>query len=182
MLDTIISSKTRIKLLQKFFLNGSVKGYLRGLESEFGESSNAIRLELNKFEKAGMISSETVGNKKYFKANDAHPLFADLQNIVRKYMGIDKIIENVVHKLGSVDKVYVTGDYAKGLDKGIIDLLLIADDIDQNYLLRLIEKAEGMVQRKIRFLRYYNEEEANEILANEEALLIWRSDQNPGLA
>jgi hypothetical protein len=129
-----------------------------------------------------MISSETVGNKKYFRANDTHPLFNDLQNIVRKYMGIDKIIENVVHKLGSVEKVYVTGDYAKGLDKGIIDLLLIADDIDQNYLLKLIDKAEDLVQRKIRFLRYYSEAEADEILSNEEALLIWRSDQNQGIA
>ena len=50
MLDTLITSKTRIKLLLKFFLNAQTKSYLRSLEGEFGESTNAIRLELNKFE------------------------------------------------------------------------------------------------------------------------------------
>jgi predicted transcriptional regulator len=65
MIETLISSKTRVKLLMKFFLNSSTTAYLRSLEEEFGESTNGIRLELNKFEKAGFIDSETQGNKKY---------------------------------------------------------------------------------------------------------------------
>ena len=75
MLETLISSRTRIKLLLKFFLNAQSKGYLRSLEHEFGESTNAIRLELNKFEEAGMLSSESEGNKKVYRANPKHPLF-----------------------------------------------------------------------------------------------------------
>ena len=50
MIEVLISSKTRIKLLLKFFLNSNSKAYLRGLEQEFAESTNAIRVELNKFE------------------------------------------------------------------------------------------------------------------------------------
>ena len=53
MLESLITSKTRIKLLLKFFLNSSTKAYLRGLEAEFGESTKAIRLELNRFEQIG---------------------------------------------------------------------------------------------------------------------------------
>ena len=41
MIDSLISSKTRIKLLMKFFLNPGVTSYLRGLADEFGESTNA---------------------------------------------------------------------------------------------------------------------------------------------
>ncbi len=52
-----------------------MKAYLRSLENEFGESSNAIRIELNRFEEAGMLVSFTEGNKKLFKANTEHPLF-----------------------------------------------------------------------------------------------------------
>ena len=63
MIETLISSKTRIKLLLKFFLNSSNSSYLRGLESEFGESSNSIRLELNKLEKAGLLKSNQEGTK-----------------------------------------------------------------------------------------------------------------------
>ena len=84
MIEALISSQTRIKLLLKFFLNSKTKAYLRGLESEFGESTNAIRLELNRFEKAGMLSSEIEGNRKFFTANTAHPLYRELHNIVLK--------------------------------------------------------------------------------------------------
>ncbi len=74
MLETLISSKTRIKLLLKFFLNSKTTSYLRGLESEFGDSTNAIRLELNRLEKAGMLTAFMQGNKKMFTANTDHPL------------------------------------------------------------------------------------------------------------
>jgi hypothetical protein len=47
MLQALITSRTRIKLLLKFFLNSSNTSYLRDLAAEFGESTNAIRLELN---------------------------------------------------------------------------------------------------------------------------------------
>ncbi|MBN2682880.1 MAG: ArsR family transcriptional regulator, partial [Bacteroidales bacterium] len=64
MLETIITSKTRIRLLLKFFLNSRTSGYLRSLASEFGESTNSIRQELNRFEKAGLLEASTEGNKK----------------------------------------------------------------------------------------------------------------------
>ena len=69
MIETLISSKTRIKLLIKFFLNSDNTAYLRNLEDEFGESTNGIRIELNKFEKAGFLTSFSEGNKKIFTAN-----------------------------------------------------------------------------------------------------------------
>ena len=111
MLDTLITSKTRVKLLLKFFLNGNSSSYLRNLENEFGESSNAIRIELNRFEDAGLLTSSLQGNRKYYQANQTHPLYKDINNIVFKYVGIDKIVENVIRKLGDLEKVFLCGDY-----------------------------------------------------------------------
>lgn len=64
MLDALITSKTRKKLLLKFFLNSSSYAYLRNLEQELNESPNALRIELGKFEKANMLISTMDGNKK----------------------------------------------------------------------------------------------------------------------
>lgn len=153
MLDTLISSKTRVKLLLKFFLNSNTTAYLRSLEGEFGDSTNSIRLELNKLEKAGMLSSFMKGNKKIFKANTGHPLFSEIHSILLKYVGFDRIIENVIVRLGAVEKVYVVGEFANGLDSQIIDLVFIGD-IDKPYLINLIDKAEKLVDRKIRYLIY----------------------------
>lgn len=157
MISTLISSKTRIKLLLKFFLNSNTTAYLRSLEGEFGDSSNGIRLELNKLEKAGMLSSFQKGNKKIFQANTKHPLFNEVHNILMKHIGLDKIVEHVIKRLGEVDQVYLIGDFSKGLDSPIIDLLFIGD-IDKTYLIKLITKAEKMINRKIRFVSYHKTE------------------------
>ena len=151
MLETLITSKTRIKLLLKFFLNSNSSSYLRNLENEFGESSNAIRLELNKFEEAGLLHSELDGNKKLFRANTKHPLFRDIHNILLKYIGFDKILK-VIHKLGNLDKVFVTGAFARGLDHPVIDLIFVGEDLNKNYLMKLVDKAERLINRRIRYM------------------------------
>jgi hypothetical protein len=148
MIETLITSKTRIKLLLKFFLNSDTRSYLRNLESEFGESTNAIRLELNKFEKAGMLLSEHEGNKKIFKANVNHPLFSDLNNIVKKYVGLDWIVDYVVNKLGKLESVYLTGTFANGTNGKSIDLIFIGS-INQSFLDEICEKIKKKLQKDI---------------------------------
>ena len=148
MLDSLVTSQTRIKLLKKFFLNSSTKAHLRGLESEFGESTNAIRVELNRFEDAGLLQSLRDGNKKIYQANSKHPLFKDIHSIIMKETGIDRVIEKVIHRLGNLLCVYLTGDFARGKDSQVIELILVGADIDREYLARKIVQAEDMVGQK----------------------------------
>lgn len=167
MLETLITSKTRIKLLLKFFLNSNNTAYLRGLAEEYGESTNAIRLELNRFEESKLLVSHSQGNKKVFRANIHHPLFPDLQRILFKYVGIDRIIEEVMDKIGDLKKVYLTGDYARGIDSDVIELVFIGD-INRPYLEKLIHKAEQNIHRKIRYTVFDEENHADT-----GGLLLW---------
>ena len=177
MIETLISSKTRIKLLLKFFLNSKTTAYLRGLEGEFGESTNAIRLELNRLEQAGMLTAHSNGNKKMFQANTKHPLFKEVHNIMLKHIGLDRIIENVIERLGEVEQVYLVGEFSKGLDSQVIDLIFIGS-IDKSYLINLIDKAEKLIKRKVRYL-IYEQAEFDNIDWNKfepEPLLLWSKD------
>lgn len=176
MIETLISSKTRIKLLLKFFLNSNATSYLRNLEEEFGESTNAIRLELNKFEEAKMLTSSVNGNKKIFRVNVDHPLFKDLHSIVLKYVGIDKIVEHVIQRLGKLDRVYLTGHFARGIDSDIIDLVFVGD-LDKQFLSELIEKTEQKIHKRIRYITFQTHEFMLEKIleSNTEPLLIWSS-------
>ncbi|MEA3505671.1 MAG: ArsR family transcriptional regulator [Bacteroidota bacterium] len=165
-------------MLLKFFLNSRAESYLRSLEQEFGGSSNAIRIELNKFEEAGLLQSSVKGNKKMYKANVKHPLFPEIHSIVLKHVGFDKIIEDVVERLGDVKRVFLTGDFAKGKNSNIIDLILVGDDINKQNLMKLTEKAEKIINRKIRYLvftekdyaKYYKE------VKESDALLLWQHE------
>ena len=173
MIDSLITNKTRIKLLLRFFLNTGSKSYLRGLESEFGESTNAIRLELNRFEEAGLLVSMMDKNKKMFMANNQHPLYEEIRSIVKKSMGLDQLVEKVVHKLGNVTRAYITGQIAKGLDDQEIDFVLVGDEIDRNYLATLLEKVERLIKRKVKCFILKCDEEKEYLTGFPEALLLW---------
>ncbi len=162
----------------KFFLNSKTTSYLRGLEGDFGDSSNSIRLELNALEKAGMLSSFLQGNKKMFRANVKHPLFNEIHSILLKQIGIDSIIENVIERLGDVDAVYLVGEFARGLDSTIIDLIFVGE-IDKNYLLELVGKVEKIIKRKIRYLIYSDMEYQllNWNTFEVEPFLLWNKEE-----
>ncbi|MBE0650612.1 MAG: ArsR family transcriptional regulator [Bacteroidales bacterium] len=176
MLEALITSKTRIKLLLKFFLNSSNSAYLRSLAPELDESTNAIRQELNRFEAANLLVAVNKGNRKYYQANTKHPLFPEINSLLRKYVGLDQIIENVVNKLGNLDSVYLVGQLAHGADSKIIDLWFVGDDIDREYLLRLVEKAESLLERKVRYLIIKMEELPAflKTKSQEGLLLLWK--------
>jgi hypothetical protein len=117
------------------------------------------------------------GNKKVYQANKNHPLFPEINNLLLKYIGIDTIINSVAKNLGELEKVYLVGELAKGNNSNMIDLWLIGDKIDKNYLLKIVEKAEKGINRKIRYL-ILNEKELEDFMVEkneDELLLLWKS-------
>ncbi len=174
MLDALITSKTRIKLLLKFFLNSSKQDYLRNLESELGDNTNAIRLELNKLEAAGLLKSFIQGNKKIFQSNTEHPLFGDINSIFMKITGLDQLISRVLNNVGELNRVYLTGDLAQGTDSEMIDLILVGD-INREYFSDLVIKAEKYIKKKIRFVVFQPQEflDKKAKILQENDLLLW---------
>ena len=118
------------------------------------------------------------GNKKLYKANSSHPLFPDIHNIILKHVGVDHIIEEIVNKLGDVHKVFLIGDFAKGINSSIMDLIFVGRDINKTYLLNLVEKAEKIIKRKLRFMVFEPDEfeDYKNNIKNEEPLLLWQSE------
>ena len=152
MLNSLITSQTRIKLLLKFFLNPKNRGYLRQLASEFGESTNSIRIELNKLTDAKILTSKSEGRNVIYNANTTHPLFDDIRSIVLKSTGIDKVVNDIIKKLGSIDLAFIRGDYATGKDSGLIDLVLVGEQINTQEMERVRQKTEALIDRKIAVL------------------------------
>jgi len=133
----LISSKTRIKLLIRFFFNPNTRSYLRELAKEFNVSTNSVREELNQLTSTKLLKSEKSGRQVIYKANQEHPL--------------DQVVDGIVTRLGDLESAYLLDDYAEGKDTGIIDLLLVGN-IDQYHLNDLSRKTERYIKRKIRSL------------------------------
>jgi len=151
MLETLITSKTRLRILVKFFINVANNGYLRGLAEELNESTNAIRKELNNLQEAGYLEKESIQNKIIYKANTKHPLFSILQMIVRQHIGLDAMVEMILQRMGNVERVVLIGDYAKGIDSGVIQVILVGEQLNSDYIEQLGIKVENEIKRKVNF-------------------------------
>ena len=177
LLSSLISSKTRVKILMRLFFNPGTRAYLRELAKEFNVSTNAVREELNQLTKTSLLKSERKGRNVYYQANTDHALFPELKSMVSKVMGIDRVIDGIVTRLGDLERAYLIDDYAEGKDTGIIDILLVGE-IDQYHLNDLSRKTERYIRRKIRVL-VMTAQEYDAFLPNLEKrphFLIWKEN------
>ena len=151
MLEALITSKTRLRMLIKFFIDASNEGYLNGLATEFNESTNSIRKELNNLSESGYLQKKRKDNKVIYQANKIHPMFKVLQKIVRHHLGIEDIVETIISRIGEVHKIVLVGDYAEGLDTGTISIIIIGEELDDNYLKNLKLKIKDKIEREVVF-------------------------------
>ncbi len=154
-----------------------MKSYLRELANEFGESTNSVRVELNRLTEAGILESETQGQMVIYQARRSHPLFPEIKSLVSKYTGLDKIVEQVISYLGDIKSAYLIGDYAKGIDSGTIELVLVGN-VKQDYLANLIIRIKREISRDFKCLVKI-EEEAKEFFENQykdKVLLLWERE------
>jgi len=149
MLGELITSKTRLRLLIKFFVSQANRGYLNGLATEMGESTNAIRKELNHLHGAGYLKKIKNHNKVEYTADTSHPLFDVLQKVVLKHLGLEDVVNAVLERMGAVQQIILVGDYAQGIDSGNLEVFLIGQGLNTQYIAQLEPKIEDLIGRKV---------------------------------
>ena len=170
LLGPLITSKTRLKLLLRFFVNQDLSGYLHGLSKELEENSNSVRVELNRLEQAGMLQSQMEGRRKLYRVNKKHPLTSDLTTMLRKVTGIDAIIERVVERVKqNLYQVWICGKLAQGLESDVIEVVLVGSDVDKVYIEELMGRVAEVIEKQIKYevLPGMREEKRSE------CLLVW---------
>lgn len=172
--DGVITSKTRVRILIRLFLNPGQKAYLRGLANELQISPGHLKGELDNLSNAGLLTQTREGRQINYCANTGHSLFPELHSMVKKAMGMDRILESILRRLGNLEKAFVIDDYAAGKDSGLIDLVLVGD-INRKNLAELTGKTERYIGRKIRTLVLSHDEHREDphLLADRPILQLW---------
>ena len=160
----------------RLFLNHEQQAYLRELSGEFNISSSQVAEELQQLNDAGLITCHKKGRQINYQANQTHPLFPELQSMVKKSLGMDQILESILERLGNLNQAFLIDDYAQGKDTGLIDLLLIGD-IEHESLDDLVKKTEKYISRKIRtlVLTPAEYEDMSNVFSDRPRLLLWES-------
>lgn len=129
-LSDIITSKVRIKILELFFSNLKELYHVRGIVRETDEEINAVRRELTKLEKDGILRKEPRGNRVYYFVRPEHHFFGDLISMVAKTTGLGKAMIENRNKIGKASFVMFSGKFARFRDRrreDDVDILVVGD-------------------------------------------------------
>lgn len=159
-LSDLITSKVRIKILELFFSNLKELYHVRGIVREVGEEINAVRRELTKLEKDGILRKEPRGNRIYYSIRTEYPFYGDLISIVGKTTGLGKqLIENK-NKLGKVSFVMFSGKFTRAKERkreDDVDILIVGEVVLPE-LASIIRVEETKIGREINYTVMSREE------------------------
>jgi hypothetical protein len=159
MLSDLITSKSRVKLLNVFLSNSTDMFHVRELVRRTGDEINAVRRELAHLEKNGILSKEPRANRVYYYLNKNYEFYFDLLRIGTKTIGLGNgILKNKV-KLGRVKYAMFSGRFARHLPKGPEDVdLLVVGSIVLPELSLLVREEEKRLDTEINYTVMTEEE------------------------
>lgn len=158
-LTDIITSKVRVKILDLFYSNLTEMYHVRGIVREVDEEINAVRRELERFEKVGILKKEPRGNRVYYFINRDYSGFGDLLSIVSKSTGLGKAIIEAKNKLGKISIVMFSGKFArlKPRKDDSVDILIVGEIVLPE-LAAIIRTFESKLGREINYTVMTREE------------------------
>ncbi len=159
MLEALISSQTRVKILTLLLLNHHHRYYVREIARKTHRNPNAVRRELANLEGIDLIHASMRGQQKYYQANTRHPIYKELRQMLLKTQGAAKVIRERMDEIGNLTMACIYGSFAKGAEGSgsDIDLLLIGD-LDEDALIPLLKKTESFLSRNINYVLMDEEE------------------------
>ena len=159
MLEVLISSETRVRLLTLFLMNPGKEYYIRQIERLVGKNYALVRKELARLESFGLLTSEAKGNQTYYSVDRNFFLYPELQRLVLKTEGVAQALKERLADIGDVECIFIYGSFASGTAgaKSDIDLFIVGD-VDEDRLIPLLNESERTLQREINYTLIKKEE------------------------
>ncbi len=152
MLKDFMVSKVRVKLLKVFLYKPGEMYHVRGLVRAINEEINAVRRELARMERRGMVKKEPRGNRLYYWFRKDYPLYQDLLNLVAKTVGLGRKIIKNKNKLGKIKFAMLSGRFTRQLPpvEGGVDLLIVGEVVLPE-LAKIVREEEAKLEREINY-------------------------------
>lgn len=128
--DLLFPNQYRRKVLGLLLMRPEQQIHLRELARVIGAAPGTLKKELDALCEAGLLRAERVGNQVRFCANTAHPVFPELQALIRKTIGLaDALRLSLAPLAGRIDAAFVFGSMASGTESAgsDIDLMVVGD-------------------------------------------------------
>src|SRR3989344_6574021 len=151
-LQDIITSEVRVKILIELFSETEKHLYVRELTRRVSTEINAVRRELKRLTKAGILKKEKRGNRLYYLLRKDYPFYRELMEMVSKEKGIGHLVLENQNSLGKVKMAMLSYEFAEGREseKDELDLLFVGD-VNLDVLSRIVKEASDVIGREINY-------------------------------
>lgn len=150
--------------MKLFFTNSDRAFYMQEIGRILGKKPGTFQRTLNNLVSEGTLESEYRANARYFKVNKNYPLHEELKSIVFKTVGVGGTLKDVLERVGNVEFAFIYGSFAKAKENYMSDIdLIIIGDLDENRLIRELDKLEEQLQREINYKLYTLKEFRKEV-------------------
>lgn len=124
-----LNSKIAVEILRYFFINPSKKNYINELARILEADPGNLSRKLQELENEGILSSEFLGEQRYYFLNRKYPLLKEIKKVFELKYGMGELIAESLKKIKGIKEAYIFGSYAKGdfEAESDIDVLIIGD-------------------------------------------------------
>lgn len=151
LLAELLSSKIRAEIFRNLFgIARDTSLHMREIERRTGFAIGTVQTELKKLERLDIVSRLKDGNRVYYRANTAHPLYSCIRELVLKTSGLADIVKEAIGNEQDIKIAFVFGSFAKQEEKAHSDVdLMVIGDIGLRKLTGLLIEVAGKVGREI---------------------------------
>jgi len=159
MLLDILISKVRVKILELFLGNPGNSYHVREIVRRVEEEINAVRRELARLEKTGLLSSEWRANRRYYAIKRDYVFFSELLSVINKGIGLGGSMIKNKGKLGKIKYAMLSSSFVRGkpYTQNEVDLFVVGTIVLPE-LGSIIREEEARRNREINFTPMTEEE------------------------
>lgn len=160
MLERLLTSKARVKILETIILNRGKEFHTRELARRISVSAPYVMKELHNLKSLGIIIDRREGNMVFYSINPSSSIIEDLKRIFLKTETLGtELAEVLKDSRQAIKYALIFGSFAKGKEITSSDIdLLVVGDIDENAILKRIMKAQSRIGREVNFVLWTERE------------------------
>jgi predicted nucleotidyltransferase len=156
MLETLLGSKLRAKVLGWLFSHPDERFFVRQLTAFLQEDSTNVSRELARLEKTGILITTTEGKQKYYQANRQSPLFDELHGLVLKTAGVADVLRSaLIPAKERVRAAFIFGSVASNQENRRSDVdVMVVGKTSFREVVSLLSPAEEKLRREVNAVVY----------------------------
>ncbi|WP_024537984.1 nucleotidyltransferase domain-containing protein [Comamonas badia] len=149
--ELLFPNQTRRKALAWLCMHPEQSIHLRELARQASAAPGSLKKELDALSHAGLLHSQRVGNQVQFRVNNQHPVFPELQALVRKTIGLTDVLQQALAPLRPhIDLAFVYGSMASGSAHAGSDVdVLLMGRISFAQAVEALHPAQALLGREI---------------------------------